>query len=128
MKAVPACLAALAVLAAAPLARATPDFPAAIQSDLMLSYTPNCSLCHANGVTNASTVTTPFGKSMLAAGLHAGDEASLQNALNTLQTDMTDSDGDGTPDIQELQNDTDPNGAGTASSIAYGCGAEIAAG
>jgi hypothetical protein len=49
---------------------------------------------------------------MKARGLQAKDDVSLTNALDAMDRDHVDSDGDGVPDIQELLDDTDPNTPG----------------
>ncbi len=70
------------------------------------------------------TVNTPFGTAMRARGLLAYDEPSLLAALDRMATEMVDSDGDGTPDIEELRMAQDPNAAPGASSTfspTYGC-------
>lgn len=125
--------AAVAVLAPGS-ALATPNFPPEIETHLMLTYQPACSLCH-QGTQNLNTVTTPFGISIKAAGLegHPNDTAALDMALDKLEADMTDSDKDGTPDIQELKDCTDPNMPGGGNvcggeTIAYGCFNQIAGG
>jgi uncharacterized protein (TIGR03382 family) len=97
----------LTMTAASP-ARAVPEFPREIRSDLSLSYDPPCRLCHIQGTTGAGSVATPFGLSMLAHGL-TQDHSTLTSALAALRADAVDSDGDGVPDITELVADTDPN-------------------
>ena len=89
-------------------ARAVPEFPPSIRSDLSLSYDPPCRLCHIQGTTGAGTVATPFGLSMLAHGL-TEERSTLSPALMALRADNIDSDGDGVPDITELVENTDPN-------------------
>jgi MYXO-CTERM domain-containing protein len=96
-------------------AGATPTFPATIRSAESLTYTPACTLCH-RGVPSVGTVTTPFGINMRQRGLVAYDEASLRAALAAMESDQVDSDGDGTPDIDELRAGTDPNSATAAPS------------
>jgi hypothetical protein len=98
---------------------ATPNFPNAIQRDLSLSYSPQCSLCHVGGNTSASAVQTPFAKSMKARGLVAYDETALQTALNRMGT--VDSDHDGVSDIDELRAGTDPNLGSGQEPVTYGC-------
>ena len=89
-------------------------FPSLIFNHLHSSYTvapyePPCSLCHLRGSTGAGTADTPFALSMKARGLSASDNTSVATALDAMLRDNVDSDGDGTPDIQEIENDTDPN-------------------
>jgi hypothetical protein len=110
--------AVLLTLVAAP-ARATPNFPAAMQSDLGLSYTPSCSICHEGGVTGATTVTTPFGLALIANGIVPYDVASLDAALVALTASNPGY-------IQALQQGTDPNAAADAGTDGvgppgYGC-------
>jgi hypothetical protein len=52
---------------------------------------------------------------MKARGLSASDNTSVATALDGMVRDNVDSDGDGTPDIQEIENDTDPNTAANVS-------------
>ena len=131
-------IAALAAAAALTLiavpARATPNFPSAVASHLGLATSPDCTLCHV-GPTQIGTVVTPFGTSMRARGLVLYDEKSLTTALDALAAERKDSDGDGTPDIDELRAGTDPNTAGDGTGPAgtpapdeprYGCGAHVA--
>jgi hypothetical protein len=131
-------LVALAALAGALVtslaARATPTFPATIESDLGLAAAPPCSLCHVGPTTRAS-VGTPFAEALLARGVRGFDEKSLGAALAQLEAEKVDSDGDGAPDIAELRAGTDPNvsslgggdaGTGAPETPRYGCGAQIA--
>jgi uncharacterized protein (TIGR03382 family) len=102
-------------------ALATSNFPGAVRAKLALTYDPECSLCHSNGITGRGTVTTPFGKAMLARGLAASDETALNAALDKMAADKVDSDLDGTSDIDELKAGTNPNG--DALKLAFGCNA-----
>ena len=110
-----------ALLLGANVASATSNFPAAVRTKLSLSYDPPCSLCHTNGITGRGTVTTPFGKAMLARGLVASDETALNAALDKMVAEKVDSDLDGTTDIDELKAGTNPNG--DSLSVSYGCNA-----
>jgi uncharacterized protein (TIGR03382 family) len=112
--------AALALLVSGS-AGASSNFPGEIRSQLALSYTPDCTLCHA-GTPSIGTATTPFATSMRARGLVAGSLSSLDTALAALEAEKTDSDHDGVPDIEELKASTDPNVAGgSLVQPTYGC-------
>ncbi|ATB39641.1 hypothetical protein CYFUS_005086 [Cystobacter fuscus] len=122
------------VLLGATAARATPGFPPVIRTELGLSTQPSCAVCH-QGNPAVGTVTTPFGASLRARGLVFYDDASLRKALTALDTEKVDSDGDGTPDTEELKAGRDPNKSDGASpggepgggnalpDPSYGCGA-----
>jgi len=106
-------LAAVAVALACPsVAHATPNFPRAIQARLGAVSAPDCSICHV-GRTGRGTVVSPFGSAMRGNGLMAYDEGSLGRALQTLEADRVDSDGDGILDVDALRAGKDPNPAGT---------------
>lgn len=115
---------ALAAGAIAAPAYATPNFPGVVASHLQLDAPPPCTLCHS-GTPGRGTVTTPFGTTLRKRGLTAYDEASLGNALDAIDAENKDSDGDGVPDVKELRAGEDPNvGAGGATSELvpeYGC-------
>jgi MYXO-CTERM domain-containing protein len=108
------------LVAAPELARATPNFPSKLESELGLVAPPACGLCHA-GSPGRGNVETPFGKALRARGLVAYDEASLGRALEALTAAQLDSDGDGVPDIDELKSGSDPNAAGATITPEYGC-------
>ncbi|MET0403943.1 MAG: thrombospondin type 3 repeat-containing protein [Cystobacter sp.] len=97
-----------AVLLGASVAQATPTFPGVIRTELGLSSTPQCSVCH-QGAYQVGTVTTPFGAALRARGLEFHDDGSLSSALAALARESVDSDGDGTPDTEELKVGRDPN-------------------
>jgi hypothetical protein len=88
---------------------ASETFPARIQKDLGLEQKPDCILCHETEKGEKNTVTRAFGKSMRKAGLAAGSLGSLDAALQKLEKDGTDSDGDDVPDIDELRMGRNPN-------------------
>ena len=93
---------AIAVLVGG-LAHGSSIYPPEVRAHLSLSYTPACTLCHETESGGFGTVTTPFGRSMMARGLVAQNLGSLDTALDALAAEHTDSDGDGVPDIDELK-------------------------
>ena len=104
----------LAAMTLSSRAGATGRYPGEIYYHLYPSYTvapytPPCSLCHLRGSTGPGTAQTPFALSMKARGLVARDATALTHALDAMANDQVDSDNDGTPDIREIENDTDPN-------------------
>jgi hypothetical protein len=123
-------------------ALASADYPGEIMTKYGLSGLPPqlCSLCHPNGSGGTGTATAPMAIALQARGLTSGSAASLAMALDRLEADMVDSDGDGVIDVQELKNGTDPNkkdvatdggtggGGGTTviPALTYGCGANVA--
>jgi hypothetical protein len=113
---------ALAVLAGG-LAHGSSIYPPEVRAHLSLGYTPACTLCHNTPSGGFGTVTTPFGKSMMARGLVAQNLSSLDTALDALAAEHTDSDGDGVSDIDELKAGSDPNvaGGGAVTPPTYGC-------
>jgi hypothetical protein len=125
------------VFAALPAA-ASSSFPMAVKGHLQLSNVPACALCHTGGQTGMGTVNTGFGKALRDEGLTAGDDDALRTALDALAAKGTDSDADGTPDVEELKAGRNPNladapgvDAGTAvvpPSPKYGCGANAVPG
>jgi hypothetical protein len=106
---------ALFVAASSRRADASPGFPASIKTDVPLSYdlgTTHCIICHHDNFGGYHTVVRPFGLAMMQAGLRAENYTALQTALNTLEANKTDSDCDGTIDIEQLKMGRDPNPPG----------------
>jgi len=121
---------ALAASSVSSLALATPTFPATIRNHLDLAYQPPCTLCHAT-VGGGGPVVTAMGRSLLARGMVANNDASLRAALDRLVTERVDSDGDGTIDIDELLVASDPNTAQVSNladvpPLEHGCVGQIA--
>jgi hypothetical protein len=120
-----------AMLSMASTALGSSSYPDAMKSHLGLSSTPACTLCH-EGSPGFGTVTTPFGATAKGTyGLVAQDTTKLATVLNAMAKDKADSDGDGTPDIDELKAGTDPNAEGNITAVEkpeliYGCQARIA--
>jgi len=116
----------LAVALTAPIAaRATPNFPAAIQKNLQLSAPPACTICHATNDGGSGTVTKQFGKYLVSRGLVPFDENSLAGALAAAAGERHDTDGDGILDIDALKQGLDPNGSSSPTAAledpTFGC-------
>lgn len=123
----PFLLAAAAFLASS-VAVASQGYPDAMKTDLVLTKAPGCDLCHAAATAPVGGVDTPFGKSIVAKGLVASDDASLKKSLDAMRAAGVDSDGDGAEDLDELSWGGDPNHAdlpqgGNSDPITYGCSA-----
>jgi hypothetical protein len=104
-------------------ALAMPTFPGQIQQHLGLSAAPGCIICHSSDA-GGGPVSQPFGQAMLGAGLTIAGGNSLTTALDKLEADGTDSNGDGIPDITGLRQGVMPTGSKPP--VEYGCGARIA--
>jgi len=102
---------------------AKPQFPPEIARHLSATVDPACSVCHLDGKIAGVTVITPFALALRAHGFTSSEDT-LNSALDAMQADNTDSDGDGISDVEELRAGTDPNspvpGATTADPT-YGC-------
>jgi MYXO-CTERM domain-containing protein len=106
-----ATLVALLLALLAPSARASERYPNAIERALDTPCPPDCTTCHTTRKGGALTANTPVGISARRAGLEGDDTSLLLDVLGTLETNGTDSDADGTPDIDELRAGTNPNAA-----------------
>ena len=99
----------LALTLTAARAHASPGFPAVIHQDWELSYTPECTLCHASESGGRGTVVTYFGQEMEALGVIAQSDATLAEALSVDKAQGVDSDGSGTSDYDDMVAGRDPN-------------------
>jgi hypothetical protein len=87
---------------------ASGTYPGDIATALAVTA-PACTLCHV-GAPGFGTATSKFAVSAKGKGLMGGGAtALLTTALTALETSMTDSDGDGVPDITELKTGKNPN-------------------
>ena len=120
-------------------ARSSPSFPATLVSTLGLRAVPRCTLCHGSAGVDAPTAgdafvgdsgdveaLTPFARSLTARGLRPRDDASLRIALEAMQRDRVDTDGDGALDLDELWWGGDPSTpdvpqGSTIPAPSYGC-------
>ena len=101
----------LVMLNAVP-AQASPTYPDALAAQLDLSCAPACTLCHETMAGGAATANTRFGIEVRARrGLVSGNTEKLIQVISQLETDGTDSDGDGQSDVAELRAGTNPNGS-----------------
>jgi hypothetical protein len=114
-------------------ARADQAAPAFVQERFGLSCTPECTLCHSTSPGNYRLIRTVNGKSFIDAIKRCGFDpikpdtwpTSFQ-ACETNPMFITDTDGDGTPDMQELWEGTDPSDPTPGAAIcgggpSYGC-------
>jgi len=106
-------------------AAANPKYPAIVYNELGLDVAPACTLCHRDNLGGLKTVEKPFGLEVMARGLTGTNgEQVLPGILDDMASEdpPSDVDGDGVGDIQELQDGTDPNVAGsTLEPPQYGC-------
>jgi hypothetical protein len=118
-------LPALAVALAWPVpAEASPTFPGELQDQLDIPCVPQCTLCHRDTNGGSGTVVEPFGQSMFDAGLRASRPERIATALDLLEFNSVDSDGDGVTDVEELSEGRNPNQSGAGLLCAtYGCSA-----
>jgi hypothetical protein len=103
----------MALWSMAPHAAASATFPEALRKKLGLAQIagppPGCRLCHKDDLGGLKTASKPFARSLLKAGAMGANVPSLLAALDALESQNTDSDGDGVGDIAELKAGTDPN-------------------
>ena len=92
-----------------PRARASESYPEAVERALDTPCPPACVTCHTRPSGGELTANTPVGISTRRAGLKCCDTSGLFDVLAALEANGTDSDADGTPDVEELRAGTDPN-------------------
>lgn len=135
---------ALGACLVAPPAQASETYPAAVQEALGLACAPACVLCHSRPEGGILFINEQFGAKVRATGVGALNPGGVAAAIACIEngvedpsvdtscpypsSEIRDSDGDGTPDIQELRNAEDPNSTdgGSFCGPSYGCGANIA--
>jgi hypothetical protein len=106
---------------------ASEPYPNAVDTDLGMSCTPTCNLCHASAG-GGGPVPKAFAQAMVAEGLEGNSNTdALAAALDALRAAGTDSDGDGTSDVDELEAGANPNdesafcGDAAVTPPSYGC-------
>lgn len=114
---------------------ATANFLTETKDYLALANFPACTLCHASNAGGSGTVTTAFGRAILAEGAIANDTTRLRAAFDAIVSKNIDVNGNGTNDVQDLKDGLDPNvpvGGGDggvapapAPMVRYGCGASV---
>jgi hypothetical protein len=127
----------------APAAAASDTYPGAIRDELPgMPCAPPCTVCHETLSGGLETATKPFAESIKATGpLGCCNPGSVAGAIRTMRDNCAgpsgnmppgcDSDGDGEPDIKELESGSDPNVSGVGNLCGgpvYGCGARVAGG
>jgi hypothetical protein len=91
-------------------ALASPSYPGTVASELELPCEPECTLCHTRSTGGFATVNTPFGLTVrMQHGLTCCDPTLLAEVIEEIREAETDSDDDGTSDVDELHALTDPN-------------------
>lgn len=113
---------------------ATPEYPSVLDASLSNQATtvrcPNpqsrCLICHTTARGGEGTAEQAFALQLRDLGLNrGGDAGSLRAALNQL-SETEDSDGDGTPDKEELRACGNPSGDSLGGAPEYGCdGAQL---
>jgi len=97
------------LLLASSLAHASGNFPGELQTWAEVPCVPSCILCHATAVGSGGTATQPLALALQERGLSAGDSDALLRALDALEADGADSNGDGTSDTEQLRAGANPN-------------------
>jgi hypothetical protein len=101
---------AIAILLVAMPCHAFPEYPAVVEATLRLSAPPACTLCHTDPNGGQGTAQQKFALTLKQFGLpNTEDIKELQAILEDVDACNVDSDGDGVPDIVEIQKGTNPN-------------------
>jgi hypothetical protein len=116
-------------------AAASEPFPAYIAEKYDMPCVPACTLCHLTNLGGAANIKPDpsFAYTLLTVDamnhmLEAGLPETMDWALAGMEAMGSDTDKDGSPDITELREGTDPNGSATplCDVPKYGCGASVA--
>lgn len=106
-------------------AQASGNYPTEVEAALAMPCVPTCMLCHADNAGGVGTVVQPFGEAMMARGLTGGgDVAALTAALDAMDAEGVDSDGDGQADVDALAEGLNPNDGSAFCDLllpTYGC-------
>lgn len=116
---------ALGSLSWARVSAARPSFPEKLQDATGAPCPPQCNICHRDNGAGEGTLDKPFFKSLSSYG---EVEEDMRAAVEAMKQAGVDSDGDGTPDIDEIAAGDDPNSSLDAK-ICFpdgGCGARVA--
>lgn len=129
-----ALLVGLGLFLGARQAAASEPYPGYVQQIAGMPCVPQCTLCHSSSPGRLGTAVsgTLFAKTLISNGL--GPLMSMEQVRDVLAKlvpaplPSVDTDGDGTPDLNELREGTDPSAPGSESICGptYGCGAHIA--
>ena len=111
-------------------ARATPDYPLVLDATFGTSCpNPNtrCVICHTSARGGQATAVRAFAETLGDYGLNRGRDPGLLQAALAQLPPATDSDDDGSPDIEELMTCGNPSGENLGAGPEYGCdGARLA--
>lgn len=92
-----------------PDAAASQNFPKVVQSELGLKTAPECTICHMDNNGGEGSAKQPFALALQRLGAVKKNDGLLIEALREAEARGIDSDGDCTPDIDELRAGKNPN-------------------
>jgi hypothetical protein len=117
-------------------AAASEPFPAYIAEKYEMPCVPACTLCHLTNLGGATSFRVPglgftlltIANDVTGATIESGVPESMDPNFAAMAAMGTDTDMDGTPDLDELKLGTDPGGSSTpvCDVPKYGCGASVA--